>query len=102
MLAIPQPSKSQLGLDAVTEVRRGIPAREIASYIVDSGIDFVGLGTRGKTGLNRFLLGSVTARVVHTVEVPNLYVKSESTDEMSESRPREDFKNIFIPTDGGD
>ncbi|WP_276274321.1 universal stress protein [Haloarcula litorea] len=91
---------SEQGLDAVTEIRRGIPAREIASYITDAGIDLVCMGTRGHTGLDRFLLGSVTARVVRTVDVPVLSVKSGPTEEMSDSELLEDFENILVPTDG--
>lgn len=91
---------SEWGLSAVTEVRRGIPAREIAPYIADAGIDLVCMGTRGHTGLDRFLLGSVTAKVVRTVDVPVLCVKPKPTEETSGSEPREDFENILVPTDG--
>lgn len=91
---------SKYGLNVETEVRRGIPAREIASYIADAGIDLVCMGTRGHTGLDRFLLGSVTTKVVRTVDVPILCVKPKPTEAMSELRLREDFENILVPTDG--
>ncbi|SEP15138.1 Nucleotide-binding universal stress protein, UspA family [Halogranum amylolyticum] len=91
---------SEYGLDAVTEVRCGIPAREIAFYIADAGIDLVCMGTRGHSGLNRFLLGSVTVRVVRTVDVPVLCVKTKPTEKLSESELCEDFENILVPTNG--
>ncbi|WP_458186614.1 universal stress protein [Haladaptatus sp. NG-WS-4] len=91
---------SEDGLSVVTEVRRGIPAREIASYIADAGIDLVCMGTRGHTGLDRFMLGSVTARVVRTVDVPILCVKPKPTEETSDSDLGEDFENTLVPTDG--
>ncbi|MDS0301228.1 universal stress protein [Halogeometricum sp. S1BR25-6] len=88
------------GLDAVTEVRRGIPAREIRSYITDTGIDLVCMGTRGHTGLDRVLLGSVTKRIVRTVDIPVLSVKSKLTGTISESEIQGGFENILVPTDG--
>ena len=86
------------GLDAVTEVRRGIPAREIRSYITDTGIDLVCMGTRGLTGLDRVLLGSVTTRLVRTVDIPVLSVKAKQA--LSEPGMRGGFETILVPTDG--
>ena len=86
------------GLDAVTEVRRGIPAREIRSYITDTGIDLVCMGTRGHTGLDRVLLGSVTTRLVRTVDIPVLSVKAKQA--LSEPGMRGGFETILVPTDG--
>ncbi|MDF9748131.1 universal stress protein [Natrinema salsiterrestre] len=86
------------GLDAVTEVRRGIPAREIRSYITDIGIDLVCMGTRGHTGLDRVLLGSVTTRIVRTVDIPVLSVKAKPA--LSESETQGGFEHILVPTDG--
>ena len=88
------------GIDAVTEVRRGIPAREIRSYITDTGIDLICMGTRGHTGLDRVLLGSVTTRIVRTVDIPVLSVKSKLTEALSESEIQKGFENILVPTDG--
>ena len=86
------------GLDAITEVRRGIPAREIRSYITDTGIDLVCMGTRGHTGLDRVLLGSVTTRLVRTVDIPVLSVKAKQA--LSEPGMRGGFETILVPTDG--
>lgn len=91
---------TQHSLDAVTEVRRGTPAREIAAYITDTGIDLVCMGTRGQTGLDRFLLGSVTTRIVRTVDIPVLSVKSKRVESTVESRLSGGFENILVPTDG--
>ena len=93
---------SERGLGVVTEVRRGIPAREIASYITDNGIDLVCMGTRGRTGLGRLLLGSVTTRIVRTVDRPIFSVKPKAVNAESEleSERRGGFENILVPTDG--
>lgn len=65
----------ETGLDVVTEVRDGIPYREILRYIDDVGIDLVAIGTHGRTGRDRLAnMGSVTERVVKNAPVPVLVV----------------------------
>ncbi|EMA56143.1 universal stress protein [Halococcus thailandensis] len=62
------------GLDVVTEIHQGTPYRAIKSYVKNEGIDLVAMGTHGREGLDRYLIGSVTARTVRTSEVPVLTV----------------------------
>lgn len=65
---------------AVTEVRKGAPHEEILTYADENGIDMLVMGTHGRTGVERALLGSVTERVVRTADVPVVTVRS--TDEI--------------------
>lgn len=65
------------GLEARSEVVRGIPHKEINSYVNENGIDLVVIGTHGRTGLDRVLLGSVTEKVVRTSKVPVMTVGRE-------------------------
>jgi nucleotide-binding universal stress UspA family protein len=81
-------------LDTVTEVRRGVAAQEIGSYIVDEGIDLVCMGTRGHTGLDRFFLGSVTRRTVRSVDVPVISINPGAAERDVS------FDRILVPTDG--
>ena len=62
------------GLDVVTDVVEGTPYRAIQKYIGSEEIDLVTMGTHGRTGLGRYLIGSVTARTVRTSEIPVLTV----------------------------
>ncbi|KAB7514249.1 hypothetical protein DMP03_10255 [Halosegnis rubeus] len=48
----------------------GPPGRVIGSYIDDHGIGLVVMGTHGRTGTERYLLGSVTEAVLRKVTVP--------------------------------
>lgn len=50
--------------------REGIPQNEIVGYAETSGVDVVVMGTHGRTGLDHYLIGSVTERVVRTSPVP--------------------------------
>lgn len=67
-------------LDVIAEVREGRPAAEISGYARDVDADIVAMGTRGRHGENRFLIGSVAERVVRTCPVPVLTVR-QLTDE---------------------
>lgn len=63
------------GIEVVREVVDGVPHREILDYADDNGVDLIVMGTHGKTGLDRLLLGSVTEKVVRKAEVPVLTVR---------------------------
>ncbi|GAD53251.1 universal stress protein [Halarchaeum acidiphilum MH1-52-1] len=62
------------GLDARTEIRRGDPASAILDYVGENDIDLVVMGTHGRTGAERAVLGSTTERVLHRADVPVLVV----------------------------
>lgn len=58
-----------------TAARQGRPATEIREYATEHDADMVAMGTRGRHGENRFLIGSVAERVVRTCPVPVLTVR---------------------------
>ena len=58
----------------VTAVVAGEPAREIVGYAAREGIDLVVVGTHGRTGVTRVLLGSVAEKVSRTAGCPVLTV----------------------------
>jgi len=70
-------------LDVTIEVREGRPASEIDAYARDVDADLVAMGTRGRHGENRFLIGSVAERVVRTCPIPVLTVR-----QLTEEDPR--------------
>lgn len=54
-----------LGVDAQTVVEQGVsPADLIVRQASEMGADLIVMGSKGKTGIDRFLVGSVTAKVV--------------------------------------
>jgi nucleotide-binding universal stress UspA family protein len=67
----------EAGVAVETAVVRGDPARTITTYATDNEADLVVMGTHGRSGLDRYLLGSVTERVVRTADVPVLTVRYE-------------------------
>lgn len=54
-----------MGVDAKIEVEQGVsPADIIVRYATDKAIDLIVMGSRGKGAIDRFLVGSVTSKVV--------------------------------------
>ena len=45
-------------------ILRGIPAEEIIGFAEKNDIDLIVMGTHGRTGIKKFLLGSVAEKVV--------------------------------------
>lgn len=48
----------------------GVPSQAILHYCEEHSIDFIVMGTHGRKGLERLLLGSVTASVIANSKVP--------------------------------
>ncbi len=69
---------------AISEVEAsllsGRPHEAIRAYVEENDIDYVFMGTHGRTGVSRYLLGSVTERVVRLVERPVVSVKDRPPD----------------------
>lgn len=54
---------------------QGDPASEIVHYGRDAGIDLIVMGTHGRTGVERLLMGSVAERVLRDAPCSVLVVK---------------------------
>jgi nucleotide-binding universal stress UspA family protein len=53
----------------------GDPAAEIARYAADAGIDVIVIGTHGRTGVDRLVMGSVAEKVMREAPCSVLVVK---------------------------
>lgn len=63
------------GLTVRTVVRTGVPHRELIALAADEQVDLVIVGTRGRGGVERAVLGSVADRVVRGAPCPVLAVR---------------------------
>ncbi|MFC7166461.1 universal stress protein [Halospeciosus flavus] len=63
------------GLDATSDVRHGDPAETILTYADEQDVDAIVMGTHGRSGVSRYLLGSVTERVVRQATIPVVVVR---------------------------
>jgi nucleotide-binding universal stress UspA family protein len=68
---------NERGVDVTRAVVEGIAEDTIVEYADDRGIDVVVMGTHGRHGVDRYLVGSVTERVVRRTDVPTLVVRGE-------------------------
>jgi len=67
------------GLESEVVVRTGKPAEEIAEYASELDADMIVIGTAGRTGLEKRILGSVTDKVVRTAPVPVVTVRPDGS-----------------------
>ncbi len=58
------------------EVATGDPADKIVEYAADKGVSMIAMSTHGRTGIARWVLGSVADKVLHGARIPILLVRS--------------------------
>ena len=66
------------GLEGVTEIEEGDPYTQILDY--SENVDMIVMGTRGRSGIDKYLLGSVTEKVVRTADVPVCTVRTAESE----------------------
>jgi nucleotide-binding universal stress UspA family protein len=77
-----------------TAVVRGHPAEAILEYVDEHGVELVAMGTHGRTGIGRFVAGSVTESVVRRARVPVL------TARLTDRPSGDGYDDVLVPTDG--
>ncbi|WP_028842600.1 universal stress protein [Thermodesulfovibrio yellowstonii] len=65
------------GVKVQTVVAKGEPFEQIADVANKNAVGLIVMGTYGKTGIEKFFMGSVTERVIGTVARPILVVKKK-------------------------
>jgi nucleotide-binding universal stress UspA family protein len=74
-----------------TRVVEALPADGILDMAASTGADLIVMGTHGRSGLNRWMLGSVTERILRESPIPLLTVRAA---------PRGPVRRILSPVDG--
>ncbi|MGP8321017.1 MAG: universal stress protein [Methanosarcinaceae archaeon] len=69
------------GVLVESSLLEGHPSQEIIEFAQDNDIDMIVLGTLGKSGLDRFLLGSVAEKVTRNSGIPVLVVRGDPKKE---------------------
>ena len=86
------------GIATGTEVLYGPPAQDILAYSEAQEADLIVMCSHGRTGITRWVMGSVAHRLVHQSSVPVL-VLLERVDVLSCSKTGLPFR-VFVPLDG--
>lgn len=68
------------GLKASWRVQVGVPFEEIVKIADEERVDMIVMGTHGRSGLNRVLLGSVAERVIRLAPCPVLTVRQTKSE----------------------
>ncbi|MFB6098431.1 MAG: universal stress protein [Salinibacter sp.] len=87
------PDLDQLSL-VQKQVQSDAPPERIVAYAEDVDIDLVVMGTHGRRGLRRMLVGSVTEEVVRKAPCPVLTVRTRAA-----SAPKTSIRRILVPVD---
>jgi len=67
------------GIAVRSEVLLGQPAEEIIDYAKDQGADLIVMCTHGRSGLGRWVFGSVTEKVLRGAKTPVLVIRPDGT-----------------------
>lgn len=68
------------GIEVIEEVRPGKPHDAIVKYAENNDIDVIVMGSHGRGGVRRALLGSVTERTLRSTHIPVLVVDHEAVE----------------------
>lgn len=63
------------------EVEVGSPAQKIVDYAAENNINLIAMSTHGRSGIGRWLIGSVSDKVLHATDIPVLMVRATKTSE---------------------
>ncbi len=83
-------------IDTTTVVERGVPGEVIREYAAGHDVDLIVMGTHGRTGVRRFVLGSVTETVCRLADLPVLVVHVE------DAAHEVPYGDVLVPTDGSE
>jgi nucleotide-binding universal stress UspA family protein len=90
----------EAGLTAHSSVAFGQAAYAIYDAAKTRNVDFIAMTTHGRSGVTRFVLGSVADKLLHTA-APLLVVRP-GEDEGSPHLTPANIRRIFVPLDGSD
>lgn len=80
------------------ELAAGRPADEILHYADKNKIDLILMATHGRSGINRWAMGSVAYKVLRSARIPVWLVRDGISEEIIEDKLPE--RKILVPLDG--
>jgi len=69
------------GTEVESRILKGNPAEKILSFAEDNGMDMIIVGSLGKGGYDRLILGSVSEKIIRHAKVPVLVVRERHKSE---------------------
>lgn len=90
---------SSRGLAVTTATREGIPAQEIVAYANEHDLDGIVIGTSGRGGVSRAVIGSVADKVIRTASTTVITLNRPTLDNDAAS---DTIESLCLPTDGSE
>lgn len=69
----------EAGVEVEAVLLEGHPAEEIINFAERNEVDLIVLGSLGKSGIERFLMGSISEKVVRNAKIPVLVVRGNGS-----------------------
>lgn len=90
------------GVEIATQVLEGDPATEIVKRAqAGADIGMIAMATHGRSGIGRWVFGSVAEKVLHSAPVPLLLVRVQAgAPEVAVLPASESYRTILVPLDG--
>ncbi len=85
--------------DVWLAVRYGHPADEILAFVADVGADLIVMSTHGRSGIGRWVFGSVADRVLRGAKCPVLLVRPDGGGAVTAPLP---YQRVLAPLDGSE
>ncbi|WP_435062758.1 universal stress protein [Halobaculum sp. EA56] len=92
----------EAGLDAAPAVREGRVVAELLAHAGETDADLIVVGTHGRGGARRALLGSVAEKLIRTADVPVLVVPAAVRESEGAGREWGPDTRVLLATDGSD
>ena len=84
-----------------TVVRAGRPAEEILAFVGEVEADLIAMSTHGRSGLSRWVFGSVADRVLRGATCPVLLVRAQGKRGAA-APPPDGYQRLLLPLDGSE
>jgi nucleotide-binding universal stress UspA family protein len=88
------------GASVDTRITRGEAAEGVLSIADSEGADLVAISTHGRSGVSRWLFGSVASRILQSCTTPVLFLHPKTGEDKGAPGPV--IKKILVPLDGSD
>ena len=88
----------QKDLQVETSITSGYPPMEIERYASENQYDLIAMATHGRSGVTRWVYGSITDKVLHTTHIPLLLVRPMGLEKIVMQGAG--LQSLVVPLDG--
>jgi len=88
------------GITATNDIASGPAAEAILARVADENVDLIAMSTHGRSGVTRWVLGSVADKVLHATHCPTLLVRPTPLSPGTTKAPP--IGKILVPLDGSE